>query len=51
LEVVRAVKIYNLSIRQIALEFNVNYRALSDYCKKFWIYNYQPWNVWQSTPS
>jgi len=29
LEVVRAVKIYNLSIRQAALEFNMNYRALS----------------------
>jgi len=29
----------------------MNYRALNDYCKKFWIYNYQPWNVWQSIPS
>jgi len=31
-EAVRAVKIHNLSIRQAA--FNMNYRALSDYCKK-----------------
>jgi len=25
----------NLSIRQAALEFNMNYRVLSDYYKKF----------------
>jgi len=34
------VKIHNLSIRQAALGFNMNYRALSGYCKKFWICNY-----------
>jgi len=33
LETVRAIKIHNLSIRQVALEFNMNYRALND-CKK-----------------
>jgi len=31
---VRTVKIHNLSIRQAALEFNMNYRVLSSYCKK-----------------
>jgi len=30
LEAVRAVKIHNLSIRQVALEFNMNYRALNE---------------------
>jgi len=35
LEAVKAVKIHNLYIRQTALGFNMNYRALSDYCKKF----------------
>jgi len=33
LEVVRAVKVHNLPIRQAALEFNMNYRALYRYCK------------------
>jgi len=33
LEVVKAVKIHNSFIRQTALEFNMNYRALSG-CKK-----------------
>jgi len=33
LKTVRAVKIYNLFIQQ-ALKFNMNYRALSGYCKK-----------------
>jgi len=35
LEAVRTVKIHNLSIRQVALEFNMNYCGeLSGYCKK-----------------
>jgi len=34
LEIVRAVKIHNLFTRQVALKFNMNYRALSHYCKK-----------------
>jgi len=34
LEAIRAVKIYNLFTRQVALKFNMNYRALSHYCKK-----------------
>jgi len=51
LETIRAVKIHNLSIRQAELGFNMNYRALSDYCKKSWICNYQPWNVWRSISS
>jgi len=42
LEVVRAVKIHNLSVRQTALEFNMNYCALSRYCKMFGICDYQP---------
>jgi len=37
LEAVRAVKIHNLSIRQTALEFNMNYNALSHYCKKLYM--------------
>jgi len=36
LEVVRAVKVHNLPIRQAALEFNMNYRALYRYCKNPW---------------
>jgi len=31
------VKIYNFSICQAALGFNMNYRALSHYCKKSWM--------------
>jgi len=42
------VKIRNLSNRQAALEFNMNYRALSSYCKKSWICGYEFRNVWQS---
>jgi len=34
LEAVRAVKIHNLFIQQIALEFNMNYRVLNRYCEK-----------------
>jgi len=34
LKAVRAVKLYNLAIRQIASEFNMNYPTLSHYCKK-----------------
>jgi len=34
LKAVRAVKIHNLSIWQAALEFNMDYCALSRYCKK-----------------
>jgi len=34
LEAVRAVKIHNLSIQQVALEFNMNYRASNRYCEK-----------------
>jgi len=49
LEVVRSVKIHNLPIRHAALEFNMNYRALRDYCKKSWTCNYLSWNVWQLT--
>jgi len=30
----RVMKIHNLSIRQVALEFNINYCTLSRYCKK-----------------
>jgi len=41
LKVVRAVKIHNLSIRQAALEFNMNHRALSHYCKKIFECDYQ----------
>jgi len=29
LDIVRAIKIHNLSIQQPALEFNMNYRALN----------------------
>jgi len=28
------VKLYNLSIRQVTSEFNMNYRTLNRYCKK-----------------
>jgi len=34
------MKIHNLSIQQVALGFNINYRALSDCCKKSWICNF-----------
>jgi len=44
LKAVRAVKVHNLSIRQVALEFNMNYPA-NRYCKKIPEYNYQSWNV------
>jgi len=37
LEAVRTLKIHNLFISQVTLEFNMNYRALNRYCKKFWI--------------
>jgi len=33
LKAIKAVKIYNLSIRQALLGFNVNYRALNHYKK------------------
>jgi len=33
LEAVKTVKICNLSMRQAALELNMNYCVLSDYCK------------------
>jgi len=36
MKIVKTVKIHNLIIRQAALEFNMNYCALSD-CKKSWI--------------
>jgi len=39
LEAVR-VKIHNLPSLKAALGFNINYRALNDYCKKSC--NYQP---------
>jgi len=49
LEAVRAVRIHNLSIRQTALEFNINYNALiiivkSSICD-YWLWNNQP-QVW-----
>jgi len=43
LEIIRAVKIHNSSIRQAALDFNMNYRALRCYYKK-WICDYQWFN-------
>jgi len=48
---IRVIKIHNLSIRQATLEFNMNYCALSHYYKKILEYDYQPWNMWQSTSS
>jgi len=41
LKTVEAVKIHNLFIRQAAVEFNMNYRVLSRYCKKIFEYDYQ----------
>jgi len=40
LKAAKAVKIYNLSIRQATLEFNTDYRALSHYCKNNPEYDY-----------
>jgi len=40
LTAIRAVQIDNLCIRQAILEFNINYRALSRYCKKTSKYDY-----------
>jgi len=39
LEAIRAMKVYNLSVWQAILEFNMNYRALSFKC------DYQLWNM------
>jgi len=39
------MKLHNLSIRQAALEFNMNYRTLSHYCKKISEENYLCENI------
>jgi len=39
------VKLHNLSIRQATLEFNMNYRTLSRYCKKIYEEDYLHGNI------